>query len=359
MPLDSGKKIIILYILNILRKYTDVNHPMTQQDIADKLLSDYGMAVNRATIKRNVADLIDAEYGIGFKEITRTHTDKKTGQKEENTIYTDLYYEHEFSESELHMLIDGLLFSRSVPYKPRRDLIKRLGELSSSHFSQRMRHVHSMNADSPENKKLFLNIEVLDEAISERKQVEIVYGYYGTDMQLHASLNADGTVKKQLLNPYQLVASEGRYYLICNKDNYDNVANYRVDRIMEIRLLDTPSKPGSQVVGLENGLKLEKYMYQHVNMFSGEPEKAEFIIPKSFVSVVIDFFGSHVSFFDRGDGTISCNIETSREAMRHWAGQFAGVARVVSPESLVEEIREDLRKACANYGMAEGKQNSR
>ncbi len=351
MPLDSGKKIIILYILNILKKYTDVNHTMTQQEIADKLLSDYGMAVNRATVKRNITDLIDADYGIGYTEISRSHTDRQTGKKEENIIYTDLYYEHEFSESELHMLIDGLLFSRSVPYKPRKDLIKRLGELSSSHFSQRMRHVHSMNADSPENKKLFLNIEVLDEAITDGKQVEIVYGYYGTDLKLHETMNRDGTVKKQLLNPYQLVASEGRYYLICNKDNYDTVANYRIDRIMDIRLMDTPAKPRNQVAGLEDGLKLEKYLYQHVNMFSGEPEKVEFIIPKSFVSVVIDFFGSHVSFFDKGDGTISCNIEVSPEAMRHWAGQFADVVRVVSPESLVEAIREDLRRANANYGL--------
>ena len=351
MPPDSGKKIIILYILNILRKYTDADHTMTQQEIADRLLSDYGMKVNRATVKRNVADLIDAQYDIGFREITRTYTDKKSGGTEENSIYTDLYYIHEFEESELHMLMDGLLFSRSVPYTARKELIEKLGGLCSSHFSRRMKHVHSMSPDAPENKKLFWNIEKLDKAITDGKQVEITYGYYGTDLQLHERKNEDGSVKKQRLNPYQLVASEGRYYLICNKDNYDNVANYRIDRIMDLKILDTPSKPGSQVVGLENGLKLEKYMYQHVNMFSGEPEKVEFLIPKSFVSVVIDFFGSHVSFFDRGDGTISCTIDVCREAMRHWADQFADVVRVVSPESLVEEIREDIRKAGANYGI--------
>lgn len=351
MPLDSGKKIIILYILNILKKYTDVNHTMTQQQIADKLLDDYGIEVNRATIKRNVADLIDADYDIGFREVVRSHTDKQTGEKEENIIYTDLYYEHEFTESELHMLIDGLLFSRSVPYKPRKELIKKLGELSSSHFSQRMRNVHSMNAESPQNPDLFLNIEVLDQAIQEGKQVEIAYGYYGTDLKLHPSTDAEGKVKKQLLNPYQLVASDGRYYLICNKDNYDNVANYRIDRMTSVEMLDTPSKPRSQVAGLEEGLKLEKYLYQHVHMFSGEPEKAEFIIPKSFVSVVIDFFGSHVSFFEREDGSISCNIEVSREALRHWAGQFADIVKVVSPPELVEEIRQDIRKAAENYGI--------
>ena len=31
---DSGKKIVILYILKILRDYTDADHPMTQQDIS-------------------------------------------------------------------------------------------------------------------------------------------------------------------------------------------------------------------------------------------------------------------------------------------------------------------------------------
>ncbi len=351
MPLDSGKKIIILYILNILRKYTDVNHTMTQQDIADKLMQDYEMPVNRATVKRNLTDLIDAGYSIGYTEVPRSHKDKTTGETEDNAIYTDFYYEHDFSESELHMLIDGLLFSRSVPYKPRKELIEKLGGLSSSHFSQRMRHVHSMNSDSPQNKNLFLNIEVLDEAIADGKQVEITYGYYGTDMKLHETLNADGSVKKQLLNPYQLAASEGRYYLICNKDNYDNVVNYRIDRIMSIRLLDTPAKPKNQVIGLENGLKLEKYVFQHVNMFAGEPEKVEFIIPKKNVSLVIDFFGTHVSFFDREDGTVSCRIDVSREAMRHWAAQFAGIVRVVSPESLVEEIREEIRKAADMYDM--------
>ena len=100
MMTDIGKKIIILYILQILQKYTDANHSMTQQQIAEKLLEDYGLEVNRATIRRNIEDLIDAEYDIQYREVSRSHTDKKTGVKEETTIYTDLYYEHDFSEPE-------------------------------------------------------------------------------------------------------------------------------------------------------------------------------------------------------------------------------------------------------------------
>ena len=41
----------------------------------------------------------------------------------------------------------------------------------------------------------------------------------------------------------------------------------------------------------------------------------------------------------------------SREAMKHWAAQFSTIVRVVSPESLVDEIREEIRKAADNYDM--------
>ena len=41
----------------------------------------------------------------------------------------------------------------------------------------------------------------------------------------------------------------------------------------------------------------------------------------------------------------------SREAMKRWAVQFGSTVRVVSPPELVEDIREEIRKSAANYGM--------
>ena len=351
MPGETGKKIIVLYILQILQRYTDADHPMTQQQIAEKLRSEFGIEVNRSTIKRNIEDLIDAKYNIQYTEVTRTLTNRRTGEKEENTIYTDLYYEHDFTEPELHMLIDGLLFSRSVPYKQRRQLIDKLGKLSSMHFNRRMNHVHCMSSDSPQNPELFHIIDILDEAISTGKQVEITYNQYGTDMQLHPTTNEDGSVKRQKLKPYQMVANEGRYYLICNNDHYDTVSNYRIDRITDIRLLETGVKPKSQVQGLEEGLNLQEYVYQNLNMFSSEPEDTEFIIQKRHVSLIIDFFGKHVSFHEQEDGAVSCRMKVSAVAMKHWAVEHANIVKVISPAFLVEEIRGEIRKANELYGI--------
>ena len=355
MAPDYGKKIIILYILQILRKYTDAGHTMTQQQIVEKLRSEYGLEVNRTTVKRNVEDLIHAGYEIQYTEVTRKWKDKKTGAEEENTIYTDLYYQHDFTEAELHMIIDGLLFSRSVPYKQRRQLIDKLGKLSSSYFNQRMNHMHCMSADSPQNKGLFYTIEVLDEAITRGKQVELTYGYYGRDLELHPVLNKDGSEKRQVINPYQMVASEGRYYLICNHDYYDNVANYRIDRIMSIELLeDSTEKPMSKVTDLENGLDLQEYMYRNLNMFTTPPVDAEFLIRDQFISLVIDFFGKHVSFHDTDqEGIVSCRLKISEDAMLHWAVEHANIVKVTSPEDLVERIRGEIRKANELYGINE------
>ena len=120
---------------------------------------------------------------------------------------------------------------------------------------------------------------------------------------------------------------------------------------MSIELLDTPVKPKNQVEGLENGLNLQDYVFRNLNMFSGEAVDTEFVIQPRYISLVIDFFGKHVSFHEQEDGTVCCRLKVSGVAMKHWAAEHASIVRVVSPASLVEEIRDEIRKANALYGI--------
>jgi len=352
MASEKGKKIIIVYILQILQKYTDMEHPMSQLQIVEKLADDYGFYVDRSTVRHNIKELIDGGESIRCKEVTRYHTDKTTGERKKTTIFTDVYYDHDFTEPELHMLIDGILFSRAASSEQRRQMIDKLGDLSSVHFTQRMAHVRSISPEASQNPELFHIIDVLDEAITRKKQIEITYNQYGTDLKLHPVKNEDGSVKRQILNPYQIVVSEGRYYLICNNDHYDTAENYRIDRMTDIVLLeDSKVKPMSRVKGLKKSLNLPEYVYQNPNVSSGDIVDAEFIIPKKLISLVIDFFGKHVSFQEREDGTVSCRTKVSQPAMKMWAVKHANMVKVVSPEPLVEEIKEELRKAKGLYGI--------
>lgn len=50
---------IIINILDILKRYTDENHKLSQKQIAEILKNEYNTTVERKTIKRNIMNLID------------------------------------------------------------------------------------------------------------------------------------------------------------------------------------------------------------------------------------------------------------------------------------------------------------
>ena len=79
MYTQQPKKLLIINILDILRKYSDENHRLGQKDIVDILKSEYSMTVDRKSIRRNILDLIDFGYDIEYSESTRMTKDPKTG----------------------------------------------------------------------------------------------------------------------------------------------------------------------------------------------------------------------------------------------------------------------------------------
>ena len=44
-----------------------------------------------------------------------------------------------------------------------------------------------------------------------------------------------------------MVANDGKYYLICNYDKYDNLSNYRVDKMTQVQIVDRPVKNRTEV----------------------------------------------------------------------------------------------------------------
>ena len=85
------KKMLIMDILEILRKYSDADHRLSQKDIIDLLESKFGMKADRKAVARNIADLIDEGYAIGYREVPRTTRDPKTGEERSANIVTDYY----------------------------------------------------------------------------------------------------------------------------------------------------------------------------------------------------------------------------------------------------------------------------
>lgn len=344
-------KMLTLDILEILKKHTDADHRMTQKEIIDALQNEYELSADRKAVKRNLDILTAAGYPVVCgNETVRSVLNSETGKKEDSVMSSGFYYDHEFSESELRLLIDSLLFSKNMPYSQCRQLIEKLQGLSSKHFRTHVRHIRNMPEKRPENRQLFYTIEILDEAITAHKQVSLIYNTFGTDRKLHPNTDrTTGKPRRLVLNPYQIAATNGRYYLICNLDGHDNVANYRVDRITDIELLNTPVKPMKEVQGLENGLDLPKHMAEHIYMFPGPSEKVVIRAQRYLMNDLIDWFGKDISFFNETETTVDAEVTVNSKAMRIWALQYALHVEVLEPLALREEVISDLQEAMKKY----------
>ena len=93
MPVKQPKKLLIMNILDILRKYSDEEHRLSQKDIAEILKTEYDMTADRKAIRRNILNLMDCGYNIEYSESIRMVPNPKTGVPEESYLWSDFYLE--------------------------------------------------------------------------------------------------------------------------------------------------------------------------------------------------------------------------------------------------------------------------
>lgn len=87
----ANKKQIIINILDILKRYTDENHRLSQKEIADILKNEYNMKIDRKSVKRNLSNLLEFGYPIEYSESIRMVPNPKTGELEESYMLSDFY----------------------------------------------------------------------------------------------------------------------------------------------------------------------------------------------------------------------------------------------------------------------------
>jgi len=338
------KKISIIAILKILYEHSDADHRLSAKEIIDYLWSDYNIKLDRKAVKRNLMDLIDFGYDIEYKE-----TPKKNQKGEEEIIYSDWYINHTFDNSELRLLIDSLLFSKHMPYSQCKELIGKLIGLSSVYFKDNVKHISNLPESVPRNPELLLTIEVLDEAISKKKQVAFNYTDYGIDKVMHLRTDTNGIPTNYVINPYQMVATNGRYYLICGSDKHDYLGHYRIDRIANIELLNTSAKPLSKIKGTEYGLNLPKHMAEHIYMFSGDSVRVKYLCKPDMINEIVDWFGLDFDIKEKEVDLIEISVMVNESAMFHWLMLYGPRVEVISPKTLRDRVTEAAAEVAEKY----------
>ena len=82
--------------MDILRRYSDAEHRLSQKDIIDILRSEYDMQVERKAIRRNILSLMECGYEIEYSASVRMVPNRVTGEPEESYIWSDFYLVRDF-----------------------------------------------------------------------------------------------------------------------------------------------------------------------------------------------------------------------------------------------------------------------
>ena len=218
-------------------------------------------------------------------------------------------------------------------------------KISSRYFNAKVSHVSNL----PElhrtiNKQAMYSLDIINDAISEKKKISFIYNDVGIDFKLHPRRD-----REYIVNPYQIVANNGRFYLICNYDKYDNIGHYRIDQMTDVRMLPDKIKPMKEVPEVAHGLDLPKHMAEHIYMFPGESVDVVMLAEKDILTELVDWFGTDFRIMEDKDNMLKIRVRVNPKAMRFWALQYGPSVEILQPIILRNRLKEDIEKMSKKY----------
>ena len=320
------KKMLNMLILDVLKEYSDSEHRLLQQDIIDLLKTNYGMECERRAIRSNIISLQDMGYDIVAEKGYYLRT-------------------REFTDAELRLLIDSVFTSPSITDKEAHSLVQKLEKYANKYFKSHVSHIHSLSSGkNSENQNVMKSIEAIDAAISKGKKISFSYLQYGIDFKLHPKRNI-----RYVVSPYQMVSNRGKYFLLANYEEHDDMSHYRLDRITDVEILKENSKPIKTVKGYEKGLNISEHLAEHVYMFSGESIHVKLKTNENLMDNLIDSFGHDFRVALAEEPDIIVNLKCNPDAFFYWAMQYGEKIQVLEPESMRNRILKACKTIASKY----------
>lgn len=322
----------LLALKEIFLRHTDEGHQLSIKELVEKLKIEVpGCTADAKTVKKYMETLKDT----GFDIIENV---EKYGEK---------YYSHQdrlFEKYQLRLLIDPILSARFITEDEKKHIVSNVKKLTSSHIAKSLPdpivYQQSINQDYQLVK---LHIDKIHDAIFENKLISFQYGDFDIDKAFQ--LRQGG--KRYQIKPLALIWESDFYYLIGEDTKYseeDNPRNYRLDRMRNVEI--TKDK------FIKNRQDISSYVQQSFHMFGGQDEwmTLQFSLNRVALNGVIDKFGIDADIRKGEDNTfiLKAKVKLS-EGLKGWILGWGRHVKVLSPPSLVEDMKQELEKMMNAY----------
>lgn len=324
-------KVKLLFLHDIFTRQTDKEHVYSANELCD-LLSEYGINCERKSIYSDIEAL--KEYGM---DIVNVRSPKRG------------YYlnERKFDVAEVRLLIDAVQAAKFISSRKTKALIYKIGNLLSEFQEEELREqIYVESTFKSEKEDLYEIIKSLDDAIKKSKQVQITY----SKRKLENRYLKKSEGKVFIINPYSLLWSNDHYYLVCNNDKYNNLMHLRLDRISQVKLLDSSSKHFSKVSKYTDKFDTADYSNKIFNMFTGESGEIELCCDNRIIDDILEKFGDEtpLKIFDENHFVFKADVELSN-GLISWIMQYGADIKVLSPKNLSDALVEKTKEILSVY----------
>jgi len=320
----------ILYILNILKKYSDEEHALSAAEIGRKVKEIYNVDIDPRTIRRNINLL---KYKFEYDISTRDENGKG--------YYITSNPDTDFEPGEIRAIIDTFSYANYIVPTVAKNVIKKCKGLQNIYENEKLNNyqIYSNNTKT-ENMEVIKNIEDISDAIQSLKKIEFEYWKYDITKKLEKKI-----VSKPKVSPYALVYNKQEFYLIGIKEGQDKFYYYRLDRIKNLKQLNekrTIKKTNSQI---------KEFAESTVEMFGGKKDEIEAICNMMLLDTVLDQFGKNITIekIEDNNDNFRLILDTNTLGFKMWAMRNIDLVEVVRPISLRNEMLEVIENARKRY----------
>lgn len=331
--IQGKKSMIFLMILEILKDSTDIDHPMLKEELRSKINEKFGFLPAR----NNIYDKLNALVEAGFPIVQDA---------------VGVYYDGAvLSDGELRFLADSVLFSDFATHRAAADIIEALSALGSHEFQKYMKKQVYRTKKTRKNPRtdVFLNLERVQQAIFDQHQISCNFLTYTAEMQTEPVYP-----ENIVINPYDLVYKNGKYYLFGALPDSEKMLSWRLDRLCNFKDLKTRRTDIPLLKEIEACGGMSAYVDAQPDLCGGVVETFKLQCFRDSIDEVVDAFGSDFRIAPEqsenyDSETVIVIVRTTREAMKAWAFTHAGTIVVISPAEFRLEMAENLKRAKELY----------
>ena len=329
MAVANNHKLALLTMMRELLLRTDENHALNATKLI-QILKTYGFEADRRTIYSNVEIL--REFGLDIIQVEKTPGGYFIGSRE-------------FELPELKLLVDAVQSSKFITEKKSKGLIEKLMQLTSEGQARMLnREVYILNRSKSENEKVYINVDMIHEAMGRDRQVSFQYGEFKTSKRLVAK--HDGA--DYAVSPWALTWDDENYYMIGYDEKESKIKYFRVDKIMKIDLVEKKRNGRAEFKDFDLGVFSKKTF----GMFSGKETKVTLRCADAFAGVIIDRFGKEVMLLPdkKGYFKVAVTVAVSPQFFG-WVTAVGNGIEIASPQSVRKEYKDYMKTIMKKYGV--------